>query len=452
MSTNMHNPADHRIYPDRWPRYRGKQLFEVIDDKSETGEEELLSVSHITGITPRSQKTVNMFQSESLVGYKRVQVGDIAANTMWTWQGAIGVSEFSGVVSPAYNVYRQRGDYYNPRFLDLLLREPSLVDVYASLSTGIQPSRLRLYPGEFLTIDLPVPPKDEQDQIVRYLSWKASEINQLIRTKLDSIRHLTALKNVLIKECVLGRNYDSDEMTDTNTLWFGSMPARWEYVPIKRLFTIVSGATPKSGNDEYWDGEIAWITPSDYKTTDKFINRSERSITNAGYQSCSTHLVPPGSLVISKRAPVGTVAISGMELCTSQGCLSCIPNNKANAIYYYYLMSVITDVFEAHASGTTFKEISATTFGSIKVPCPSISEQTRIATELEESCATYDKSTALLQRQIADLVSLRNRVISDVITGKTDTRQIEIPEFTFIKDSTQDANESNSDYCDNIED
>lgn len=193
MSTNMYNPSDQRVYPDRWPRYRGKQLFEIIDDKSETGNEELLSVSHITGITPRSQKTVNMFQSESLIGYKRVQVGDIAANTMWTWQGAIGVSEYAGVVSPAYNVYRQRGDYFNPKFLDLLLREPNLIDVYKSLSTGIQPSRLRLYPSGFLTIDFPVPPIEEQNQIVRYLDWKVSKINKLIAIRLKQLQAIQEL-------------------------------------------------------------------------------------------------------------------------------------------------------------------------------------------------------------------------------------------------------------------
>lgn len=105
MSTNLFNPSDCRQYPSRWPLYRGKQLFQVVDERSQTGTEELLSVSHITGITPRSQKNVTMFQAESLVGYKLCQVGDIAANTMWTWQGAIGVSNYAGVVSPASCVF-----------------------------------------------------------------------------------------------------------------------------------------------------------------------------------------------------------------------------------------------------------------------------------------------------------------------------------------------------------
>lgn len=73
-----------------------------------TGEEELLTVSHITGVTPRKNKNVNMFMSESLVDYKICHEGDIAANTMWMWQGAIGVSKYYGVISPSYNTYRQK--------------------------------------------------------------------------------------------------------------------------------------------------------------------------------------------------------------------------------------------------------------------------------------------------------------------------------------------------------
>ena len=195
MSTNVFNPADKRDYPDRWELHRGKELFTEVDYRCTSDDEELLSVSHITGITPRSQKNVTMFKSESLVGYKICEVGDIVANTMWTWQGAIGVSQYHGVVSPAYNVYRQKNNTFNPRFLDLLLREQKLVDVYHSISTGIRPSRLRLYPDEFLTIEFPVPPREEQDQIVKFLDWKISSINRLFLSWKKKIALLEELRD-----------------------------------------------------------------------------------------------------------------------------------------------------------------------------------------------------------------------------------------------------------------
>lgn len=99
MIINHNNPSDRRSYPESWDRIKCGRLFREITDRSETGNEELLSVSHITGITPRSQKNVTMFQAESLIGYKVCHKGDIVANTMWTWQGAIGVSDYDGVVS-----------------------------------------------------------------------------------------------------------------------------------------------------------------------------------------------------------------------------------------------------------------------------------------------------------------------------------------------------------------
>ena len=166
----------------RWPLVRGKNLFQSIDVRSTYGSEELLTVSHITGITPRKNKSVTMFMAESLVGYKKVAPDDIAANTMWMWQGAIGVSKYDGVISPSYNVYRQKGNFYDSSFLDYFLREKSLVDVYHSLSTGIRPSRLRLYPEQLFSIDFPVPSIDEQIQIVRYIEWKRSDINKTIKS------------------------------------------------------------------------------------------------------------------------------------------------------------------------------------------------------------------------------------------------------------------------------
>jgi len=250
------------------------------------------------------------------------------------------------------------------------------------------------------------------------LDQKLVGINRLIHAKLSAIEQLGALKSALVKKCALRGTTNKNVLSDTGVEWFGCIPCHWNLVPIKRLFTIVSGATPKSGIEEYWNGDITWVTPADYKTADKYIVASERYLSDEGYNSCSTHLVPIGSIVITKRAPVGTVAISNIELCTSQGCLSCIPNNGVNTLYYYYLFSVMSDVFEAHASGTTFKEISAAAFGALKVPFPDAYEQKEIVDLLENRCSVYDETIRLHQRQIQSLNSLRTRLISDAITGR----------------------------------
>ena len=194
-----------RAVPVDWEMVRGKGLFVETNARSTTGEEELLTVSQYTGVTPRSQKNVNMFEAESLEGYKICKVGDIAANTMWLWAGAIGVSEYEGVISPSYNLYRQSGENYNPKYLDYLLRCTPLVQCYESMSTGIRASRLRLYPQQFLSIKFPVPPMAEQIEIVAYLDKKCAEMDVLIARKTALLEEMESYKKSVIYEYVTGK-------------------------------------------------------------------------------------------------------------------------------------------------------------------------------------------------------------------------------------------------------
>jgi len=191
--------------PQDWKVQRGKNLFIEINERSTTGEEELLTVSHITGVTPRKNKNVNMFMSESLVDYKICHEGDIAANTMWMWQGAIGVSKYYGVISPSYNTYRQKADTYDADYLEYLLRIPPLVATYAAYSTGITASRLRLYPQGFFSILFPVPPRKEQQEIAVYLNKKIPQIDRLIIKKEKFVDELKSYKRSLIYEYVTGK-------------------------------------------------------------------------------------------------------------------------------------------------------------------------------------------------------------------------------------------------------
>ena len=191
--------------PAHWEVKRGKVLFKESDARSADGSEELLTVSQYTGITPRSQKNVNMFEALTLEGYKICNIGDIAANTMWLWSGAIGVSAYRGVISPSYNVYLQKAENYIPGYLDCLLRAPMLVQEYASRSTGIRASRLRLYPKDFLDIMFPVPPIGEQQEIMNVLSEKFAAVDKLVAIKQSKIEKLEQYKKSLIYEYVTGK-------------------------------------------------------------------------------------------------------------------------------------------------------------------------------------------------------------------------------------------------------
>lgn len=208
---------------------------------------------------------------------------------------------------------------------------------------------------------------------------------------------------------------DKEELKFSEIEWIGQIPQHWHTKNIKYHFDVIAGATPDSKNPEYWDGDITWVTPADYRTEDKYVKHGKRSLSLAGYQACSASLTPKGSIIFSKRAPIGTVALSTTELCTNQGCLACVPKASVNSTYYYYVMSIATEEFELKGSGTTFKEISANNFLNTKLPCPSYEEQQVIANYLDDRCAKIDAVIAEAKASIEEYKELRYATISDIM-------------------------------------
>lgn len=205
-------------------------------------------------------------------------------------------------------------------------------------------------------------------------------------------------------------------MKDSGIEWIGEIPEGWKADSLKRHFSIISGATPKSENSAFWDGDIPWITPADFKTSDKFVSHGKRNLTRAGYDSCGTSLIPKGSIVFSKRAPVGTVAIANNELCTNQGCLSCVVKDHSVPSFYYYAMSVFTEQFELVSTGTTFKEIAADVFANFRLPAPSTVDQQKIADYLDTECAQIDAVIEQTRASIEEYRKLKQSVITHAVT------------------------------------
>ena len=205
-------------------------------------------------------------------------------------------------------------------------------------------------------------------------------------------------------------------MKDSGIEWIGKIPEGWEIRKIKNNFMIYAGATPKSEKTEYWDGGIPWITPADFKTTDKYVSSGRKSLTALGYDSCGTTLVPAGSIIFSKRAPVGSVVIAKNTLCTNQGCLACIPNDAVNNTYFYYCMSIFTEQFELVSAGTTFKEIAASTFASFLLPCPPLSQQNEIVNFLDKESSRIDSMLSKTRSSIEEYKKLKQVVITQAVT------------------------------------
>ena len=326
---------------------------------------------------------------------------------------------------------------------DFFIYASSLFDFSLFVNPGTVPSVNQEQVGN---IFIPSPDINIQKEIVDFLDSKIAEIDALIALQEKMITELKSYKQSVITEAVTRgvpaniktshrdaeaqsvpvkpsahpRSREKIKMKDSGIPWLGSIPAHWEVRMIKRIFRIFSGTTPKSENEIYWNGEIPWITPADYKTDDKYVSCGRKSLTNEGLASCGLTMIPQGSIIFSKRAPIGSVAITKNELCTNQGCLSCVSQENLNTDYFYFAMSVFTEQFELLGSGTTFKEISLSDFSCFPLPFPPIEEQNEITDYLNAKTLEIDSLISLKQQKISTLQNYKKSVIFEYVTGKNE--------------------------------
>ncbi len=206
----------------------------------------------------------------------------------------------------------------------------------------------------------------------------------------------------------------SREMKDSGIEWIGEIPKNWEIKPIKRNYKIYNGSTPKSDKKEYWDGNIVWITPIDmYENT--YINQSNKTITEIGLNSCGTTLIPINSVILSTRAPIGQVCLNMVELCTNQGCKSLVANEKSYSKYLMYYLMIQTNILNMYGRGTTFLELSTNNLANFIMPIPSLSDQQKIANQLDTKCAEIDNLISLQEVMIAELKAYKQSVITEAV-------------------------------------
>ena len=159
----------------------------------------------------------------------------------------------------------------------------------------------------------------------------------------------------------------------------------WIEKTLGELGDIVGGATPSTKHEEYYGGNIAWITPKDLSLLKgRYISYGERSITEAGLASCSAQMMPPNTVLFTSRAPIGYVAIARQSVCTNQGFKSVVPHECVDSLFLYYLLKFNKERIEAMGSGTTFKEVSGKTMKAVQVRIPcKIEDQKKIASILD---------------------------------------------------------------------
>lgn len=398
--------------PEGWSIDTIGNLYALRNEKVSDKDYPPLSVTK-QGIVPQLETAAKTDDGDNR---KLVKVGDFAINSRSDRRGSCGISAYDGSVSLINTVITPR-EQMNPCFYNWLFHSELFADEFYKWGHGIVDDLWTTRWQEMKRIGIITPPLAEQHLIATFLDKKCSEIDSLIELQEQMIEELKAYKQSVITEAVTKGLNPNVPMKDSGIEWIGDVPEGWEVKPIKWDFDIIAGATPKSDNVEFWDGDIPWITPADYKTEDRRVSVGKRFITQKGLESCATALLPAGSVIFSKRAPIGLVVVNSQPLCTNQGCLGCIPRN-ANSVFFYYTMSAFAEQYELYGSGTTFKEISAANFADFRLPYPPLAEQQAIADYLDKKCGEIDELITIKQQKIESLKEYKKSVIYEYVTGK----------------------------------
>ncbi|WP_295799757.1 restriction endonuclease subunit S [uncultured Treponema sp.] len=407
--------------PDEWEIEKGKRIFAQRNERGNTINLELLSPTQKYGVIPQTlyeelttYSAVKLKEGTDLSQLKTVHKGDYCIS-LRSFQGGFEYSKYEGVVSPAYQIFYAIKNI-DECYYKYLFKDQTFIAKMNSFTMSLRDGKNISF-SDFGNTYIPFPPLSEQTKIAGFLDKKCSEIDSIIEESKNSIEEYKAWKQSVIFEAVTGKNL-SCKKKNSGIEWLGEIPETWEVRALKTIFRIFSGTTPKSDRTEYWDGNIKWITPADFKTEDVYVENGKRNISENGFSDCSLELIPINNLIFSKRAPIGKVCINKNEMCTNQGCLACVKKINLSIKFFYYLLSSLTEYFEVLGSGTTFNEISLTSFSDFKVLFPPLSEQTKIAGFLDEKCAQIDSLISEKQLLIKDLAEYKKSLIFEAVTGK----------------------------------
>lgn len=226
--------------PSHWSTGKMREFFSERKQLSQDGSEMLLSVSEYSGITPSvNEAGENVSRSASLIGYKKCKSTDLIINIMLAWKRGLGISDYDGIVSPAYCVFGTQN--INPHYANYLLRTDLYTAEFKRNSTGIIESRLRMYPDNFKNIVCIKPPMREQEAIVAYLDKVTGEIDSAIEAQQKMIDALNERKQIIITRAVTsGLNPDAP-LRDSGIDWLGQIPDHWEIIPMRYLCKMKTG-------------------------------------------------------------------------------------------------------------------------------------------------------------------------------------------------------------------
>ncbi len=414
-------------YPAHWQVLRIKNIFSEIEDRSTSGNEDLLSVSHYTGVTLKRDSLNNeddfISNAETLEGYKKVTQGDLVINIMLAWNGSLGISPYDGITSPAYCVYRAK-ENNNSEYFGYLFASNLLKTEFRKKSTGIIDSRLRLYSDKFFSIFSVVPPVAEQNQIVNYIKKQSQKINHFIAKKQQFIALLKEQRQSVINEAVTKGIDKKVKLKDSGIQWLGNIPEHWE---VRRLSSI--GTFSKGGNisrAELIDDEngLPAILYGDIYTkydivAEKIINRITEETAFNSVEIKKGDLLFTGSG--ETKEDIGRcIVYNGNEIVFAGGDVIIFKQEVFDSVFISYSQNTSYSQLQklVSAKGDIIVHTYSSKLKNVIMPYPPIKEQTQIVNHIKAETATIDTAIAKTLKEIELIKEYKEAMIAEAVMGK----------------------------------
>lgn len=354
--------------PDGWTRYRLGDLFDVVSrsvDLEDDTEYDLVTVKRSRGGIAFRERLPGRKIAVKSQFY--IREGDFLISKRQIVHGACGIvsAEFDGsIVSNEYTVLRPR-KMLLLEYLGYLVHSVYMQQTFFHASIGVHVEKMIFKLDDWFKWPIHLPGLEAQQEMVDAVSAAGQKLN-FLKAQLTGIEKfkLGLMQRLFSQEVRFARED-------------GSAFPEWYASRLDNIADIVGGGTPESGVPAYWNGSIPWFTPSEVKR--KYLQDSQRRITELGLQKSSAKLLPAGTLILSTRATVGDVGIATRAMCTNQGFQSLIIKEPHYNEFWYYWTIQHTHEFLRRSAGSTFLEINKTEVGKIPVMVPHPDEQEKIA-------------------------------------------------------------------------
>ena len=404
--------------PEHWEVKQLRSFLTLFSEKGH-GDAQLLSVTREQGVIERDkedQEENHNFVPDDLSGYKYIEKGDFAINKMKAWQGSYAVSEYNGIVSPAYFTCKLKG--VNKDFFSKAIRSKVYVPFFTQYSKGIRVGQWDLNPNALKSIPFFLPTPDEQSVIVKYIDDKTSKIDAYVADKEKEIELLQELKQKTIADAVTkGLNPDA-KMKDSGISWIGEIPEHWETY----RFAIICKSKSICNCEEeellsvYLDrGVIRFSDDSSKRTNPTSKDLSKYQLVEEGDFVLNNQQAWRGSVGVSRYRGIVSPAYFIFELS------SIINRNFANYMFrssayvsYYYICS--------KGIGSIQRNLDWNSLKQQKMAIPPLDEQRAIVYYIEEKCQKIDKLASELQSEIDYLKEYKQRLIADCVTGQVNVQ------------------------------